>query len=285
MRKILSTLFMILVLASQVYAAQSAITDAEGTACMGDDKSRKQAEDAALTDAKRKAVEYASTYVRAETNVKDFVLEKDLVSAYAHATVTIIQELGKTWYKDPSSGDCCRIRIKAEVVPDAEAMAGLGKSAAADDPSAPLNVKVWTDKKEYRNSDKIKVYIKGNKPFYARIIYKDAQGQIVQLLPNPHRTDNYFNGGSIYEIPSGNDAFELEVNPPFGEESIVVYAGSAPLGELGLKADGGVYQVLTKTQDVGTLTRGIKLTEKSTGKTGAVASEFVESSTAVRTGK
>jgi hypothetical protein len=107
---------------------------------------------------------------------------------------------------------------------------------------------------------------------------------MVQLLPNPHRSDNYFNGGSVYEIPSGSDKFDLEVNPPFGEESIIVYGSTAPLGELGLKADGGVYQVMTKTTEIGMQTRGIKLTGRTESKGGA-ASEFVENATAVKTGK
>ena len=40
---------------------------------------------------------------RAE-RVKDFQLEKDLIEAYAHAAVKLIQEVERTWYKDASSG-------------------------------------------------------------------------------------------------------------------------------------------------------------------------------------
>ena len=74
--------------------------------------------------------------------------------------------------------------------------------------------------------------MKGNKPFYVRVVYEDADGSILQLLPNPYRQDNYFNGGVVYEIPSGNDRFELEVSPPFGEENIVVYAPAGHIPSL-----------------------------------------------------
>ena len=57
---------------SWCHAAQSTITQSEGYACMGDDKSRKQTEAEALVDAKRKAIEYASTYMKSETKVNDF---------------------------------------------------------------------------------------------------------------------------------------------------------------------------------------------------------------------
>jgi hypothetical protein len=68
--------------------------------------------------------------------------------------------------------------------------------------------------------EKVKIFFKGNKPFFATVLYRDADGNIIQILPNPFRKDNYFQGGVIYETPSGNDKFDLEVAQPFGEESV-----------------------------------------------------------------
>ena len=270
---------------STLDASQSAITEADGYACMGYDKSRKQTEEEALTNAKRKAVEYVSTYIKSETRVKDFQLEKDLIDAYANATVKIIQELERGWYKDASLGDCYKIRIKAEVVPDDQAMRRIAKGeGVADDPSAPLYVQVWTDKKEYRQSEKIKVYIKGNKPFYAKVVYKDAKEELVQLLPNPYRKNNYFNGGVIYEIPSGEDRFEAEVTSPFGSESIMLYASTSPLGEVELATMGGVYKIKTTSENLGTHTRGVALKEKSPDQK-MKAAEFSEAEIVLKTAK
>ena len=271
--------------ATVTYAGQSTITFVDGTACMGDDKSRKQTENEALINVKRKAVEYASTYLKSETRVKDFQVEKDLVDAYANATIKIIEEVEKAWYKDATSGDCFKLKVKAEVIPDEKAMTQIAKDKSmVDDPNTPLNVQLWTDKKEYRQSEKIKVYIKGNKPFYARVLYKDVKGTLLQILPNVYRTDNYFNGGVVYEIPSGNDRFELEVSPPFGEENIIVYSSLTPLGDINLQETGGVYHVKTPAKDVGVRTRGVKLKEKEAGKESA-ASEFFEGKVIVRTGE
>jgi len=97
MKKIFHVLLLLICISSPLDAAQSTITDIEGSACMGDDKSRKQTEQAAITDAKRRAVEFTSTYLKSETEVKDFVVEKDLLAAYANAEVKIIQELEKVW--------------------------------------------------------------------------------------------------------------------------------------------------------------------------------------------
>ncbi|MBI5195368.1 MAG: DUF4384 domain-containing protein [Nitrospirae bacterium] len=189
----------------------------------------------------------------------------------------------KKWYKDESLGDCFKVKIKAEVIPDEKAIENISKNKQmTDDPSAPLSINVWTDKKEYKGSDKIRVYIRGNKPFYARVVYKDAGGNMVQLLPNPHRDNNYFNGGTIYELPSGEDKFELEVTPPFGEEDIIVYASTSPLGDISVEAQGGVYQVKTGAGGVGDRTRGVKIKEKTGSKEG-MPSEFFEDKVVVRT--
>jgi hypothetical protein len=270
---------------STLYASQSTITEADGYSCMGYDKSRKQTEEEALANAKRKAVEYASTYIKSETRVKDFQLEKDLINAYANATVKIIQELERGWYKDASSGDCFKVKVKAEVVPDDRAMARISQDKGiTEDPSAPLHVSLWTDKKEYRQSEKIKVYIKGNKPFYARVVYKDAKGSLIQLLPNPYRMNNYFNGGVIYEIPSGEDQFELEITPPFGSENIMVYASTSNLGEIEIEPVGGIYRIKTSSENIGKNTRGIALKAKSLDEKGKAA-EFSETEIVIKTGR
>jgi hypothetical protein len=285
MKKCLLVLLLVFFFASPLHASQSTIAEAEGLACMGYDKSRKQTEEEALAHAKRKAAEYASTYIKSETRVKNFELEKDLIEAYAHAAVKLIQEVERTWYKDASSGDCFRVRIKAEVVPDSQMMNRVEKDISVD-PSGPLVVQAWTDKKEYKESEKIKIYVRGNKPFYARLMYKSALGDMVQILPNPYRSEKYFNGGVIYEIPSGSDRFDLEVSPPFGEESIILYASSEPLGEISTAAQGGVFQVKTRSEDVGMKTRGIKIGGREEGSsTPSKAAEFFEHAVRVTTRK
>ncbi|MBU1182074.1 MAG: DUF4384 domain-containing protein [Pseudomonadota bacterium] len=284
-RIIIALIICILAAVPALYASQSTITEAEGHACMGDDKSRKDTELAALSDAKRKAVDYTLTYLESNTEVKNFVLESDMVKAYSNASVRVIEEIEKGWYRDPSSGECFRLKIKAEVLPDEKKIKSAGKEASFDDPASPLNVRVWTDKKEYKNSEKIKVYIRGNKPFYARVVYKDASGKTVQLFPNPYSSDNYFRGGTVYEIPSGEDRFDLEVSPPFGSESITIYAGSSQLGDLDLESVSGIYDIKTRPADIGVKTRGVKIKQKGDEGEKKTPVEFSEASASLVTKK
>lgn len=262
---------------ANVYAMQSSITESEGYACMGEDRTKRQTEETALQDAKKKAIEQVSTYIQAETQVKDFELQKDIVNAFANATVKILSASGKWDSEPPKIGDCYRIRIKAEVIPDEFAMKRILETKDLDDPSLPLKVKVWTEKKEFKKGEKIKIYFKGNKPFYARIIYKQVDGSLIQILPNPYREDNYFQGGVVYEIPSGPDRFELEVTPPFGEEDIILYASTSQLGNLDLEKAESVY--LVKSKDLSEKTRGIKIVSKGEHKAG----EFFEEKLKIQT--
>jgi len=279
--KIFGGLILSLLFVSTIYAAQSTITESEGYGCMGEDRTKRQTEEVALQDAKKKAIEQVSTYIQSETQVKDFELQKDIVNAYANAKVRIIESQGKWDNVPPRIGDCFRVKIKAEVIPDEEAMKRISQAKEFDDPSAPLKVKVWTEKKEYKSGEKVKLYLKGNKPFYARILYKQADGTLMQILPNPYRRDSYFQGGVVYEIPSGPDKFELEVTPPFGEESFIVYASTGELGALELDEIGTVYKVNTNTREVGEKTRGIKVLEKGKAK----GAEFVEETIKVQVQK
>lgn len=272
-------LIILLFLYSTAFASQSTITDSEGYACMGEDRTKRQTEETALQDAKRKAIEQVSTYIQAETQVKNFELQKDIVNAYANAKVRIIEQNGIWDSEPPKVGDCYKIRIKAEVIPDERAIEKISQKSLLDDPSGPLKVQVWTEKKEYHTGEKIKVFIRGNKPFYARVVYRQADGSLVQILPNPYRKDNYFQGGVIYEIPSGPDRFELEVTPPFGEENIVVYASTGELGQVDVEPAGGVYKIKTRLEDVGDKTRGVKVIEKGQSK----AKEFYEAKVAIET--
>src|SRR5689334_467562 len=187
MKHIVYTFLLLLLTATPLLASQSVILDTDGYACMGDDKSRKQTEGVAFTDAKRKASESAVTYIQAETHLKDAMLEKDILSAYTNSQVKVIQEFLKEWYQEGSLGDCYRVKLKVEVIPDEQSMKKVAKKKTDelfDDPTAPLSVRVWSDKQKYARGEKIRVFVKGNRPFYGRVVYQDASGDLIQILPN-----------------------------------------------------------------------------------------------------
>ena len=276
-------LLFIFLIATVIFAAQSVIVEATGSASMGDTKSKKETADEAKANAIRNASENAGTYISSETKVRDYVMESDLVDAYSKADVKILDEKGE-WFKDESLGDSYRLTITAEVTPK-EFKEKPGKNGMSDDPNAPLSVKLWTDKNktDYKEGEKISLFMKGNKPYFARVVYVQNDGTQVQILPNPYRKDNYFEGGTVYTLPSGKDKYELTVSPPFGEEKIIVYASTAELGEVSVENANAVYVVNDKPEDTGVKTRGVKITKKDKGSN--KAAEFFESEVGIRTSK
>ena len=267
------------------YGQDSVILEVEGHACMGDERSRKDTRLMAITETKRKAAEMALTHVSSETTMKDYTVSSDIVDAYSQAKVKIIEEKEATWFTDQFAGECYRTKLKVEVIPDLTTLSkSIKKDALIEEPNAPLTVKLWTDKNNYRVNEKIKIYLRGNKPFYARIVYQDAKGNLIQLIPNPYRSDNYFNGGVTYEIPSGNDRFDLQVSPPLGEEKILLYTATSDLGKLDLQQAGSVYVVQDSSKGMEQKTRGVAITQK-TGASSSNVSEFSEANVTVTTMK
>ena len=286
----LLTLAFATLLAFSVHAEQSSITEADGYSCMGVDNSRKETENLALQDAKRNAVEFSKTYIQSETEMQNFELKKDLVQAFSKANVQVIEVVSEQW-DEPGTGDCYNIRIKAEVIPAKEEMQKVVSSGAMlDDPTAPLNVTVWTNKKEYVDGEQVKIYLKANKPFYGRLIYLDASGNQYQILPNRYRNTNYFNGGVMYEYPTGADNFTLSISGPYGKEKILVYASTAELGPLQANDLGPVLEI--KEKQVARATRGISISKKTPGEAGGgnaalnirpTVAEFAEASVEITT--
>lgn len=260
--------------------------------CTSLDTSRRQAEHLAVEDAKRNALEEAGTHIRTATMVKDLAVQSDLIHSFARASVRLIKRLREQWEKSGRMDSCLHLTVQAEVIPEPEAMQRIARKAA-DDPNAPLNVRLWVDHKDgnYHRGEQMRIYLKGNKPFFARLVYRDAAGHLLQLLPNPYRRDDYFRGGVVYAVPGGKDRFALEVSPPFGEEQITLYASTAPGGRLDLRDAGPVYEVATAPKDVAIRTRGITIKQVAAsasggaGGGGGAPAEFAERSVTVHTAR
>lgn len=130
-------------------------------------------------------------------------------------------------------------------------------SAAAE---APLEVRVWTQSKEFADGDEMVIRIRGNHDFYGRIIYRDVTGNVLQILPNAFRTDTAFKADTDYVVPGPGDKFRLRVGAPFGEESVTLMASTKPLGDIPTKeASNGLLIADAALDQVTTRTRAIKL--------------------------
>ncbi len=276
-------------------SVRSAIVEVDWFEYLSDDKTLGEIRRSALNNAKRDALEKASTYIQSVTKIENFMLQYDLIQSGAQGYVRVLdsKDYGIT------ADNRYRYWLKAEVQYVIKPPAS-GAEAAADLSSvagAPLTVHVWTNQTAYRNNDQIQIFIRGNKDFYGRVVYQDASGNLMQLLPNPLRTGTFFKGGEVTEIPGPGDRFKLQVGPPFGAEQIIVFASTSPMGRVEVEnVNNSLYTVRGGLDQVSRQTRGVQFmtTEETSGvvtsepntqnvQTGANGAEFYEAKCALTT--
>lgn len=245
---------------SVTHAEFSTILDAEGIGCASGNKDineQLEARRLAFTDAKRQAAEMAQSHVKSTTSMKNFVLQEDFVESFVDATVSVLEVLNENWDKKQK---CMTVKLHTEVTPnDIDLDTDALTEALLEDPSGPLMVKLWTNKAVYAPGDTMKIYLKGNKPFYGLLTYTDANGNTLQILPNPNRSSDSFNGGVVYAVPGHGDTFSLTIEPPFGKEKLSLYARTTPLGDLNKNNLGAAFLLTDANEEIAKKTRGISL--------------------------
>ncbi len=235
---------------------RSSIHSIDGYAYLSENMTIAQSRITAFANARRQALEAAKSYIKSKTKVKDFQIEYDMIWSDAEGGVTILEQ------KDFGVEDNKRyhVWIKAEVEYALRPQAKKSKPVLAMDQSPFLTVKVWTQHKRYKKGENIQIYIQGNRDFYARIVDIAPGREIIQLLPNDFRRINFFESGKVYKIPDKGDRFVLRVTPPFGEDTIVVYASEVPLGKVEMEQIGqGLRKYCGSRKSLANKTRGISI--------------------------
>lgn len=232
---------------------RSSIHEVDAYVQLSEDKTIKEIRKSAFDEAKRQVVEMAETYIKSKSEMVDFELTFDFVSAQAEGNVTILEQVDHGIKPD----NRYHVWIRGEVRYQLSSPKGA-KPVQSMDPSFPLTVEVSTPKKVYHEGERIEITIRGNRDFYARVVDVTADGNIIQLLPNQHRREAFFKAGVPYRIPGEGDKFSLTVTPPFGQDNIVVYASERPLGDVAVEPIGqGLSLYRGSQKSLGAKTRGI----------------------------
>jgi hypothetical protein len=244
------------------HGQNSYLVRTEGFACMGQKNSRDDTRALALANAKKNAVQNVVSKISSETLVVNGELKSDVVNAYANGQLTVLETQGK-WVRESSAGhtdECYQVSISAELIPDYQTVPDP-RPQLMNEPRAPLTVSLWTDKSSYLRGEFLSVHIKGNKGFYGMLIYTMADGTQFQILPNPFRKDNYFEGGRVYTLPGASDQYQMMVSEPVGEESIRLYASETqlPLNQIQSKSRGPLSQVYDTRETMDRRMRGVVL--------------------------
>lgn len=192
------------------------------------------------------------------------------IQAVANAYGFSAGNLNEDFYENlfvnaPVLGERSKVSGNAGPVADTSAGQALVNRASGQNtqPGVPLDVQVSTDKAVYKQGEKIRITLRGNKDFYGKIVYLTADGQAVQLLPNGKRSLDFFKGGRTYSVPEDSDGFSLDVAPPYGAERIVLYASESPLAGVKTRSlgDTGMLSVEGGQKALSSISRGIKISD------------------------
>lgn len=106
-----------------------------------------------------------------------------------------------------------------------------------------LDLRIWTDRKEYEEGKTVTLYLRGNRDFYGKVVRIDVKGTVVQILPNNYRLMSSFEKDKLYRIPDEGDRYQLAVRPPFGKIRFIVYATRLPMSQVNLQSTtGGIFK-------------------------------------------
>ena len=207
---------------------------ARGTGCtgpavsweLGGEKAREEAVNKAKQYAASRTATYVSTYNR---NVDKVSVENSKQSL----SIGSVEIAGDVVFSEPVSdqrGFCTTVTFNALVTVDTELLKDMIAAPSFNkDPDAFLNVRVWTDKREYRHGEKLKIFVMANKDFYLDLIYIDAGMRQVKVIPNQYRSDNRFKGGQVHAIPMDLNEFEITidcVDGKCGKETLIATAST-----------------------------------------------------------
>ncbi|MBN1350413.1 DUF4384 domain-containing protein [candidate division KSB1 bacterium] len=265
---------------------RSIIVEADGYVYLSEDKTMRQLRNEARMEAKRLALEQGEMYIKNVTKVENYTLVSDVIESKGEGLIKILDS--KDYGIQPDNR--WRYWIKAEIryiIKEKQEPIKIKPSEEShptvenrkQDSTGPLTVKIWAAKDVYEEGEKMTFFMRGNIDFYARIIYVDATGQRLQLVPNRYENNNFFKGGQTIEFPRKSDKYELTVAPPFGKESVIVYASTSPQGDIDLKqTESSYYTVEDDLNKLGYKTRGVKIGKRK-------GAEFFETSCAIKTAK
>ncbi len=114
----------------------------------------------------------------------------------------------------------------------------------AADRLSPIGVEITThlgDQQTFRENDLVSFLLTLEYDAYVTAIYVDAENRLVQLIPNKNQPDNFFEASLFIPIPSQDAGYTFRVQPPFGTETLWVFASDSVTTKLdGKQLDNGL---------------------------------------------
>lgn len=103
----------------------------------------------------------------------------------------------------------------------------------------PIQIEITThlgDEQTFVAGDVISFLLNLDKEAYLLVIYQDAAGNLIQLLPNRESQKSRYQAGLFISLPDEKAPFRFKVQPPYGDETLWAFASDVPPPEIKGKA-------------------------------------------------
>ncbi len=107
-----------------------------------------------------------------------------------------------------------------------------------------IPIKIWTERGDgglFVEGERLTAYVQADSDCYLRLLYRQVDGQVIQIFPNRLSGDERVKSAQVYSIPDADDAFDYVIQAPFGVEYLIAVASATPFPRLqGREINGGV---------------------------------------------
>jgi len=272
---------------------------AKGVSCINPSVSENETISRAISNAKKEAANElvlvrggnSEKFVSVESGDAGYMAEEAMTvveQAYSEEINSIVRQVGMPngeWKIGEDGRRCYYVEFEVEVI-----LAPMASEAnALDDPRAPLNVDIWTDRTRngvtavYRVGEKLRFSFKANRDFYARIVSLGSDGGVYQVVPSPAFKNNFFKGGVVHKYPPEGVKNDIKIGLPTGSEKLFIVACESLCGDLDLKQITGVnhaFIVNESAEDVAKKSRSIRGNEDAARKLDRLLNGSVQIETA-----
>lgn len=105
----------------------------------------------------------------------------------------------------------------------------VSTGAPSPAPSGALQVKVWSEKLQYRIGEAVRFQLRTSRDAYITLVDIGTSGGITMLFPNRFHQSHFVKGGETVMIPPPDAGFNLVVDGPPGIEQVRLIATEEPV--------------------------------------------------------
>ncbi len=76
------------------------------------------------------------------------------------------------------------------------------------------------DQQVFQQGDELRFLLSLDRKAYLYVFYQTVDKKLIQLIPNKHKKNNFFNADIFIEVPDEASPYQFIVSPPLGKERV-----------------------------------------------------------------